>query len=223
MKTRCASLFVLQLFFAEDALSQTSRSDPNDKQARYGATLSLDLPKKWGIDVTYQERYRNDFQDFRGGYLSVGPQKEIFKNFTVLSEYRIAWLSGATYHRVTAGAVYKYKLHNTKLSLRALVQNQMEEFDDADKTDRHDVYWRVKLGAQHPVFKRWDVFASIEPVKMVNGPHTLDNLRTTVGIKYKVIKRLEVEAYYLNKQDYAKSYDRVFDIFGVGAEYTLKL
>lgn len=223
MKTRFASLFILQLFFAEDALSQTSRSDPSDQQARYGATLSLDLPKKWGVDFTYQERYRNDFKDFRGGYLSIGPQREIFKNFTVLTEYRIAWLSGATYHRVTAGASYKHKLHTTKLSLRALVQNQMEEFDDADKTDRHDIYWRVKLGAQQPIFKRWDIFASIEPVMMVNGIDFVNNWRTTVGVKYKIIKRLEAEVYYLNKQDYAKSYDREFHIFGVGLEYVLKL
>lgn len=223
MKGRLTGIFLMQLFWAQETLSQTSRSDPSDKQARYGATLSLNLPKKWDLDFEYQARYRNDFQDFRGHYLSLTPQKEIFKNFSVLAEYRIALLDAATYHRSTFGVVYKRKIHNTKLGLRGLIQNQVEELDDIDKEDRHDIYWRVKLSAAQPLLKKFEVHASIEPVMMDGGIHPINNFRTTVGVKYKLVKRLNLDVYHLNKQDYAKTYDRRFDIFGIGLEYSWKL
>jgi hypothetical protein len=223
MKAKLTGIVLFHLFWADEVWSQTSRSDPNDKQARYGINLSVDLPKKWETNFSYQARYRNDFQDFRGGYFTFGLQKEILKNLSPLAEYRIAWLNNSTYHRITAGLIYKQHIHKLKLSLRGLAQNQMEEFDDTNKEDTHDLYWRVKLNALYPLMKRLTMHASAEPVMMVNGIHNLNSWRSVVGLKFEIIRKLDIDLYYLNKQDYSKSYDRTIDIFGVGLDYTLKL
>lgn len=51
----------------------------------------------------------------------------------------------------------------------------------------------------------------------------VDNIRNTIGCKYKLRKDLKLDVFYIYRPDYSKSYNRVYNIIGFNADYTIKV
>jgi hypothetical protein len=218
-------LFCILVFLSayQSVLAQTSKADPTDVQGRYGGTLDINLPRKWAAELDYQARYFNNVRTFNGSYISVGASKEILDFLSLQVEYRLALVSGLTSHRVSVGAEASQQFGELDISLRALIQNRVQDFDDATISNDHSGYWRVRLGAKFGLIKKLDMYVKTEPIMKFGGVYFIDNWRNTLGFKYKIKKHLKLDAYYIYRPDFAKAtYNRLFHINGVSIIYSLK-
>lgn len=204
--------------------SQTSRTDPNDNQGWYGAKLKVDLPEGWGTSLDYQSRFINDLQMYNGSYISLGVTKRINKIFKIESDYRLALVQKGIYHRVRIGADATKKIGDFDFNLRLLVQNQLQDFDEINKSNQREGYWRARFEVNYGPTDGFDLYASTEPIMKFGGNRIIDNWRNTLGLKIKVAKRTKLDLFYIYRQDYAKAtYDRLFQVIGVNIDYTLKI
>ena len=207
----------------QSVLAQTSKADPTDVQGWYGGTLDINLPRKWAAELDYQARYFNNVRTFNGSYISVGASKEILDFLSLQAEYRLALVSGLTSHRVSVGAEASQQFGELDISLRALIQNRVQDFDDATISNDHSGYWRVRLGAKVNLVKKLNMYVQTEPIMKFGGVYFVDNWRNTIGLKYKFSKQLKLDAYYIYRPDFAKAtYNRLFHINGVSIIYSLK-
>lgn len=218
-------LFVILVFIAayQSVFAQTSKADPTDVQGWYGGTLDINLPRKWAAELDYQARYFNNIRTFNGSYISVGASKEVADFLSLQAEYRLALVSGITSHRFSVGAEASQELGPVDISLRALIQNRIQDFDDATVQNDKSGYWRVRLGAKFGLVKKLDMYVQTEPIMKFGGVYFIDNWRNTVGFKYKINKQLKLDAYYIYRPDFAKAtYNRLFHINGISLSYSLK-
>jgi long-subunit fatty acid transport protein len=207
----------------QSVLAQTSKADPTDVQGWYGGTLDINLPRKWAAELDYQARYFNNVRTFNGSYISVGASKEILDFLSLQAEYRLALVSGLTSHRVSVGAEASQQFGELGICLRALIQNRVQDFDDATISNDHNGYWRVRLGAKVNLVKKLNMYVQTEPIMKFGGVYFVDNWRNTIGLKYKFSKQLKLDAYYIYRPDFAKAtYNRLFHINGVSIIYSLK-
>lgn len=220
MKKFIAALLLLIVHLCGNA--QTSKTDPVDVQGWYGAGLKLDLPKKWTAAFDYQARFINSLKTYNGSYLSFGGAKKVAKFLELEAEYRLALVNKGTYHRFSGGGEFSKKIQKTELALRLLLQNQLQDFDDATKANDNSGYWRVRLGAKYPLAKGFDIYASLEPIMKFGGRYFVDNWRNTIGFKCRIAKGTKLDLYYIYRPDYAKSYNRTFHIAGLNIDYTIK-
>ena len=218
-------LFCILVFIGAYQLlvAQTRKADPTDVQGWFGGTLDINLPRKWAAELDYQARYFNNIRTFNGSYISLGASKEIANFLSLQAEYRLALVSGVTSHRFSVGAEASQELGPIDLSLRALIQNRIQDFDDAAVQNDNSGYWRVRLGAKFGLVKKLDMYVQTEPIMKFGGVYFIDNWRNTVGFKYKINKQLKLDAYYIYRPDFAKAtYNRFYHINGVSLIYSLK-
>ncbi|MFM6954423.1 MAG: DUF2490 domain-containing protein [Sphingobacteriaceae bacterium] len=205
------------------AKAQTSQADPTDVQGWYGAGLNVNLPSKWTANLDYQARYINNIRTFNGSYISLGVSKELNDFLSIEADYRLALVSSATYHRFSLGAEASRRLGKVDVSLRALIQNTVQDFDDTSIQNDNSGYWRVRAAAKVGLLKKLDMYVQIEPIMKFGGVYFIDNWRNTLGFKYKLSKQLKLDAYYIYRPDFAKAtYNRLFHINGISLVYSLK-
>lgn len=202
--------------------AQTSKADPNDFGTWYSAGVGVKLPKKWGVEAEYEARFQNNAKDFKGSYISISPYKGIGKHFSVLTEYRIALLPDAVYHRYSIGGEYKWKWPKFQLAARVLLQNQVQDFVDAAEATDTDAYFRFRVKGQLGINNKLSAYLSVEPISRLNASYLIDSWRNQAGIKYKLNKVVNAELFYIYRPDYAKSYNRVFQVAGISLNFDLK-
>lgn len=202
--------------------AQTSSSDPVDFQGWYGLGVKFNLPKKWSLDVDYQTRFVNNLSLYNGSYISVTGNKKIGKILELSAEYRLALVKKGVYHRFSFGGEATKKLNKLDLSFRLLVQNQLQDFLDPNKSNDTDAFWRTRLGLKYEINKVLDIYASTEPIMKFKGNYFVDNWRNTVGFKVKVLPHTKLDLYYIYRPDFGKSsYNRYFNIIGFNIDYSV--
>ena len=208
---------------SSSAGAQATPADPTDVQARFGLGLALDLPDRWAAAFRYQYRLVDDLARYQGSYLSAGLERGIGDHFTILANYRLALVDRGTYHRFGLGVEASAKVKKVKFSFRPQVQFQRQHFDNDDEFGSDDdVFLRTRAAVKLDLTKRLAVSASVEPYFKFGAKDLVDNWRNTLGLDYRVSKRLKVEGYYIYRPDYGKSYNRTFHIVGAGMELGLK-
>jgi len=223
-------LLIIALFFSGEILMAqssvvhgTSKSDPKDVQGWYGSSVNINLPKKWSAYFNYQARFIDNLSYYNGSYLTIGAEKKLNKHIQFMGDYRLSLVRAGVYNRFTIGTELTKKIKSLTLSTRFQIQNQLQEFDDTSKPSDKSGYWRVRLQGKYPINKKLEAYASFEPIMKFGGDYFIDNIRNTIGVKYKVRKDLKLDLFYIYRPDYAKSYNRLYQIIGFNADYTLKV
>jgi hypothetical protein len=215
-------LFVLSFISSNLIFAQTSKSDPSDTQGWFGASCTFDLPKKWEVYSAVQSRFVNNINDYNGTYITFGGIKKLNKHFELLGDYRLALVRAGVYNRFTIGAEASRKIKKLNISFRFQLQNQLQDFDDTAKSNDNSGYWRTRFAGKYAFSKKLEAYISFEPIMKFRGVYFIDNIRNTIGLKYKVNHKLKIDCFYIYRPDYAKSYNRVFHIIGCNADYTIK-
>lgn len=73
------------------------------------------------------------------------------------------------------------------------------------------------------IAKKVDLIMAFEPIYQVQEGLKIDNYRIQGGLRYNLTKKSSVDVFYINRPDYAKSYKRVYHIFGVSFKHEIKL
>ena len=214
-------LAVILILLINSGYAQTSKTDHSDTQGWYGASATIDLPKKWQIETEYQSRFINNLQTYNGSYFTLGASKKLNKHFELMGDYRLALVNKGTYRRFAFGGELSNKYKKLQLAIRAQIQNQLQDFDDVTKDSQKSGYWRIRFGGKYSFTKKIEAYASIEPIMKFASTTFLDNIRNTIGVKYKVVKNVKLDMFYIFRPDYAKAtYNRTFHIVGFNVDYT---
>jgi hypothetical protein len=223
-KTKIGLTTLLLSLTVFNTFAQTSKSDPNDSQGWFGTKFKMDLPNGWGVETDYQARFINDIKTYNTSNLTLGGSKEIFKNYTLLADYRAAFTQKGLYHRVRIGAEANKKFSKFDLGFRVLIQNQLQDFNEIGKEDQSNGYWRTRFEVGYKMYDFISIYGSTEPIMKLNGIHFVDNWRNTLGLKLNIANRTKLNLFYIYRPDYAKAtYNRLFQVVGVNLDYTLKL
>lgn len=223
MLHRCGPLLALLVCGYSDMYAQATKADPVDVQGWAGLGLNHNIGKKWQLEMDVQSRYFNNIQTHSGTYLSAGVQRKLGKHFDLTGEYRLAMVQQGNYNRFSGGLLCDYKFHGIELSGRALILNQVQDFDDATRPDQSEGYWRVRAQAKYKVNKRLDVYASVEPIMKFGADFLVDNWRDEVGVKWEIKKGLKLNPYFIYRPDYGKAtYNRLFYIYGLQLDYSIR-
>jgi hypothetical protein len=222
--TIAAAALLLLATGAAPATAQTSRSNPDDIQSRYGLQLGLDLPNRWEASAGYELRLVDNSSSYRGSYVYLDAQHEPVKDLALMAGYRLASVTTGTFHRYSAGAESEVKTGKiTTLALRGLLQHQRQSFSDDEQRTDEDTFVRARLKASFDVSERVELYASVEPYFILGGDETIDNVRNTAGVELAFAKIGQVDLYYVYRPDYAKRYNRTFHILGIALEMEIKV
>ncbi len=218
-------LTMLMLMTSFSIFAQTSRTDPQDTEGWYSASLKLDLPRKWESNLTCEERFYNNLKTGYGTYVSLGLTKKVSKYIGFTGEYRIAAFNYGITHRYTFGLEATKKVNKKwDLSGRILLQNRVQDSYEPGIASDKSLFWRVRGLAKYEINKKLDAYASVEPIMMVGGNSFVDNWRSAIGLKYKLNKKAKFDLFYIYRPDYGKkTYNRIFHIVGFNFSYTLKV
>ena len=217
-------IFFAILLISKAMVAQTSKTDPNDFQGWYGASAKIDLPKKWEVNIDYQSRFINNMQTYNGSYITLGGSKKISKLLTAMADYRIVLADNGLYHRFTIGSEAQKKLGKFDLSFRMLVQNQLQDFEELEKANDNSGYWRTRFMAKTALTKNLNLYVSTEPIMKFGGNYFIDNLRNTIGLKYKVSDKTKIDLFYIYRPDFAKTtYNRLFQVVGINIDFNFKV
>jgi hypothetical protein len=203
--------------------AQATRTDPVDIQGWFGADIEADLPKKWNVDFSYQARMNNNFTSYNGSYYSIGVKKRIIKPLALLAEYRLSQVLKGTYNRYSFGFDIDYNVQKIKTDVRLLYQNQIQDFDDPIKEIDKDNFFRIRARVRFPVINRTSLVLSTEPIYGLSSGFIIDNYRHQLALRYDIDKNVQLELFYINRPDYAKSYKRQYHIFGTTLSYSFKV
>jgi hypothetical protein len=209
---------------AQTVTHGATKADPTDIQGWYGTSFNTNLPRKWSANLNYQARFIDNMGYYNGSYLTLGAAKKLNKHLEFMGDYRLALVRAGVYHRFTFGAELSKKIKHLNLAFRFQLQNQLQEFDDVTKPTDKSGYWRTRFQGKYAFNKKWEAYASIEPImKFGATTYFVDNIRNTIGCKYKIKKDLKLDVFYIYRPDYAKSYNRLYHIIGLNADYSFKV
>jgi hypothetical protein len=216
-------LTVCLLFLFQFLEAQATKSDPVDMQGWFGANIEADFPKKWNVDLSYQARMNNNITNYNGSYYSIGVKKRLFRPISLLVEYRLSKVLKGTYNRYSFGFDIDYNLQKIKTDVRLLYQNQIQDFDDPIKEIDKDNFFRIRARVRFPVINRTSLVLSTEPIYGLSSGFSIDNYRHQLALRYDIDKNVQLELFYINRPDYAKSYKRQYHIFGTTLSYSFKV
>lgn len=203
--------------------AQATKADPVDVQGWMGVGANYKLNKQWQFEGDFQSRYFNNVQTHSGNYLSLGVQRKINKHFDATAEYRLAMVQQGNYNRFSGGVLCDFKWQQWTFAGRALIQNQVQDFDDVSKPDQSEGYWRVRAQVKYKVSKQLDLYGSVEPIMKFGADFLVDNWRDEVGVKWELKKGLKLNPYFIYRPDYGKAtYNRLFYIYGLQLDYSIR-
>jgi hypothetical protein len=203
--------------------AQATKADPVDVQGWMGVGANYKLNKQWQFEGDFQSRYFNNVQTHSGNYLSLGVQRKINKHFDATAEYRLAMVQQGNYNRFSGGVLCDFKWQQWTFAGRALIQNQVQDFDDVSKPDQNEGYWRVRAQVKYKVSKQLDLYGSVEPIMKFGADFLVDNWRDEVGVKWEIKKGLKLNPYFIYRPDYGKAtYNRLFYIYGLQLDYSIR-
>jgi Protein of unknown function (DUF2490) len=218
------NLFYTLFFCAFSWLSPAqSTKDYTDIQTWYGASLKLDLAKKWAISAQYRLRMTEDASYYKGSYLFGQIDKRLSPTFALTTNYRLAMVDKGTYHRYAFGIEARKELRRFAISLRPMVQYQKQIFAGDDEQFDTDTYFRTRLTGKYTLTRRLDGYIYLEPfLKLDNNPNIIW-WQNSAGIKYEVTKVFKVNLYYLWQPDFThKKHTYNNHIIGLDLEFTIK-
>ena len=218
-------LTIVMLMTSSNNFAQTSRTDPQDTEGWYSASLKLNLPRKWESNLTLEERFFNNLKTNYGTYISLGLTKKVTKYISFTGEYRIASFNYGITHRYTFGMEANKKINKQwDLGGRVLLQNRVQDNYEPGVVKDNSIFFRLRAQAKYEINKTLDIYASMEPIIKFGGNSFVDNWRNTIGLKYKLNTKTKLDIFYIYRPDYGKkSYNRLFHIVGFNLSYTLKV
>lgn len=199
------------------------RSDPVDTQSRTGVRLRLDLPRRWTADLTYQHRMVDNLTTYRASYFTLKGTYGLSKRIEALASYRLAKAPEWSSHRYALGLEYSLKRRPWSLSLRPMIQRRTRLEDDDEVGGEGATFLRTRLKLERRITRRLDAYAAVEPFFAFGADYPIDNWRNEIGLQYELAKRVRLEAYYIHRPDYGKSYNRLFHVIGVTLRFEAKI
>jgi len=219
--TRAATLGGAALLAAAAAAgAQTSREDPSDLQAWYGAGLALDLPRRWEAAFRYRVRTDHDASAYQGSYLGAELGRRVHDRVAVTGGYRLALTDEPPAHRFSLDAEASARVGTLALSLRPALQYRLRRVEGDDEQDGPGrLTFRTRLRARGRITDALDAYASAEPVVQLGDDTFVRGWRNTVGVRLEYARGRRVDLFYSHRPDYAKSYNRTFHVLGVDLDF----
>ena len=209
---------------AAAAGAQTSRADPSDVQGWYQVGVDLDLPKKWKSSLDYRLRTEDNATHYRGSYVTGEVGRTVHRRVELFASYRLADVDAEVTHRFGLGAQASRKIRGATLSFRPQVQHRLQGSDDEQGTDAKTLV-RTRLQLKGRVARWLELYGSTEPFFTFAGgaEYPVDNWRNTLGAEVEYGGGRTLDLFYVDRPDYAKSYNRTFHVVGVNLGFDVKV
>ena len=219
-------MLYLILFFVLSILSfSTPAQNRTDFQAWPGASIKLDLPKKWAFTAQYRTRLIDNATSYKGSYVFGTVEYDFHKYFEAIANYRLAIVDVGVFHRYFLGISAKAKFGDFSFALRPALQYQSQRFtgDDEVRLDT-DTYLRSRFTVKYKLKKKWDAYVYAEPFFAIGSNKTkIDNWQNSIGFKYEFAKNQKLNPYFIWQPDYShKKYTLTNYIAGLDIEFSTK-
>jgi hypothetical protein len=216
MMTMIKSCFTLLLLISIHRL----HAQHTDVAAWLHAGLTVDLPKKFTVQIAEEVRRNLETADTYGYYTSIGLQYRWKKNFFTQAEYRLrlANANNATAHRIAFSITYKNVLGDFDWAVKSKIQYDI-------KPDNFETSaWRNKLTLKYDVLKDIKPYISYETAYALSfSGNTFNNIRPEMGCDFQLNKKNEFTLYWLFDKTFHESYPQNFYVFGLQYKFTYKL
>lgn len=163
------------------------------------AGVEIDLPKKFTLEISEEQRYNVETSDAYGLYSNLSLEYKWNKQLFTTAEYRykIPGDSKAQSHRVAATVQYKNTIGEFDWSVKTKLQYDI-------KPDKYETSaWRNKIGLKYDGWKDLKPYVTYEVIyALLNTGSIFNNIRPEFGFDYEFSKEHEITAYYLINKDF---------------------
>ncbi len=193
-----------------------SAQKPADVELWTGGTINYKLSKRLTLDVVEQVRFNNNVTTYKKSFTNVGLKIKLNKRYSVKPSYRFIVLPLTSFeHRVQLDGFYKWSKKKFPLTFAYRMRIQHQFISPKS-------YFRNKITVGYKLSKLVDPFLAYEIFFRFNGKNEFRVSRITVGLDWRINKRLYLTTYYRLQDDiFVKNPERQH-IVGVLLDYDLK-
>ena len=189
---------------------------PTDTELWTGGTINFKLTKRFALDVSEQVRFDNNISSYKKSFTNIGLKIKLNKHFSLKPSYRFIALPISTFdHRVSLDGYYKWKKKKIPLSFSYRMRFQHQFVSSKS-------YLRNKLTMGYNLSKLVDPFFAYEIFFRFNGKNEFRVSRFTLGLDWKINKRVGLTSYYRLQDDIFIKKPKRQHIIGIMLNYKIK-
>ena len=215
-----AILLAIGLTYFISGFGQESEKLLNENEAWVGFTLKKEVSDRVVLSFDQQTRTMDDLNGIRAHLLELGLKYKLSKHFSLKGQYRYTLRNNMkNTDRISLDLTTKWKYKPAKLTFKYRVrfQNTVVSY-----TDQNITYLRNRLSLQYKISKKWNIYTEYESFFKFNEKNEFRGNRYSFGAKYKVTKRIVLNAFYqLDQEINVKSPSRQ-NVYGLLLQWNLK-
>ncbi|MFN0275471.1 MAG: DUF2490 domain-containing protein [Chitinophagales bacterium] len=181
------------------------------------AGIEIDLPKKFTLDISEEQRYNIETSDAYALYSNISLEYKWNKHLFTGAEYRYKTPGAynAPAHRVATSITYRNSFNDFNWNVRTKLQYDI-------KPDNFETSaWRNKIGLKYDGWKDIKPYVSYEVFyALLFSGNTFNTIRPEFGVNFQLSKQHEITAYYLIDKNF-NEYDPL-TLYVLGLNYLFK-
>ena len=214
MRTTQKHLFFSILFFFVTQISFAQR--PADFELWVGGELGFRLNKQLAVSLSEQVRFDDTISAIKKSFTEIGLKYKIGKGFSLKGNYRFIIPPGQNVlHRIALDGNYRWKKKGAPLSISYRLRYQHQ-------FGKKRTYIRNKVKFGYNLTKLVDPFAAYEMFFRLNGKNEFRVSRLTVGLDWKITKKIEFTTFYRLQDDIFIKVPERQHVLGIILSYKLK-
>ena len=196
-----------------------------EKDAGLWTSLGIEtgIAKRFNLSLVQEFRFHENISELGTSFTDVGLDYKLNKHFQVAANFRFIQKrktnnSFSYRYRPYLDIKYTSKIKPIEFAIRCRIQDEIADVGRAADGGVPEYYLRNKFSLSLDRKKLLSPYISAEFFSPLNFPRStiIDNIRTSVGLKYALSKHNEFEMYYMIQKEVQVSNPRTDFIIGLG-------
>jgi hypothetical protein len=202
-----------------------ARAQVKDSQLWTGAMVKYNISKKFRLDFEQQLRFNNYISQYDYTFSELSLRYKVFKYLDIKALYRYSFIpQGETgsldydKSRISFDAATGTEIFNTGINIGYRIRYQYSRENSTGLTSN---YIRNRVAIDYNLSKLVDPYADWEPYFKLDGKNKWRQHRYTLGLSWKINKKLNVDTYYRYQNEINVKKPETDFIIGLGVVYSI--